>query len=148
MKSYGSYSRGLSVPLGCKVNFKAGGIHYDTLVAVANASIAVTGVAPNQIFTVDIAAGGQGMGYFGILGISAVDDGSIFVVCHKQVMLNTPPKVEQDGENNKFMNWESEGYSFPFLVSSTKKLKRIKRYQTPSDFTVPADGTEFATMFA
>jgi len=148
MKAYGRYTRGLSVPLGSKVNFKSGGVHFASLEALANASSATAGVAPNQVITVDVPAGGQGMGYFGVLSVSAVDDGSLFVMGHKQVMLNTPPKIEQDGENNKFMNWESEGYSFPFDISSSPFLYRIKRFETPSDFTVPVDGAGFLAFFA
>lgn len=147
MKAYGKYTRGLSIPLGCKVTFKAGGIHFPALEALANATVATTGVAGNQIKTVKRPAGGQGMGYFGIMGLSRVDDGSLMVIGHKQVMLNTPPKTEQDGENNKFFNWESEGYSFPFDESNESWLDWTVVYEDPADFTVPADGAAFLAFF-
>ena len=144
LRGYGQYTAGLSVPIGSKVNFKMGGVDYSVLEAMGAVTISGSGTTPNQVNTIDVPAGGAGLGYFSVIGKVAATNGAIAVIGHRKVLLDVVPKITADGEANKFNISEAAGYSFPM----SDKLFRVKTFETASDFVTPADGTAFAAFFS
>jgi hypothetical protein len=144
MRGYGQHTRGLTVPIGSKVTLKAGGIDYSAYEVMSGATITDSGSTPNQVRTVDTLAGGAGLPYFGVIGVGETDDGGKFVCGHKAIKLDTIPKREFNGETNKFMLWETAGYSFP----QNNKIDRIKVYESAAGWVVPTTGAEFLAFFA
>jgi len=143
LRGYGVYTRGLSVPIGAALTFKAGGLDIEALKVVAGATVTTSGTTPNQVKKVTLPAGGAGLPYFGVLGVSATDDGGVAVIGLKAVKLDTVPRYEANGEENKFNVWETAGYAFP--VAGV--LETIKLYETASGFDAPDTGAEFLAWF-
>lgn len=143
MRGYGVFTRGLAVPIGATVTFKAGGIDIEALKIVAGATVTTTGTAPNRIRKVTLPAGGAGLPYFGVIGVSATDDGGVAVIGLQAVKLDTVPRYEANGEENKFNVMETTGYAFP----QGGVLETIKFYETEADFDAPDTGAEFLAWF-
>ena len=144
LRGYGKKTRGLSVPVGTKVSGKMGGVDFSALVIIAGATRTPSGTTPNQVSDIRFPAGGQGMGYFGVIGVSATDTGGVAVIGHAAVMLDAIPKWTMDGEANKFNVSEFAGYSYP----QNDDLFVLKPYETASDWDMPTTGEEFAAFFA
>lgn len=143
MRGYGVYSRGLAVPIGAALTFKAGGLDIEALKIVAGATVSTTGTTPNQVKKLTLPAGGAGLPYFGVLGVSATDDGGVAVIGLQAVKLDTVPRYEANGEENKFNVWETAGYAFP----QGGILETIKLYETAAGFDAPGTGAEFLAWF-
>ena len=145
LSGYGQYTEGLSVPKGTKLSLKMGGIEYDVLAAMGVVTIsASSGATPHRTKTIDWGAGGEGVGYFGVIGTSAAKGGGIVAIGHQKVMLEEGISVTADGESNKFNISEASAYSFPV----NNRLFRGKTYETAADFTMPTNGTDFANFFS
>lgn len=143
LRGYGKFTRGLSVPIGTKLTLKAGGMDFEAFKIIAGATVTTSGVSPNQIKKVTFGAGGAGLPYFGVLGVSATDDGGVAVIGLQAVKLDSVPKYEQDGEQNKFNVWETAGYAFP----QGSILETLKLYESAAGFEAPDTGAEFLAWF-
>jgi hypothetical protein len=144
LRGYGQYTAGLAVPIGSKITFKSGGLDFSALAIIAKALVSESGASGNRVRTTKLPAGGAGLGYFGAIGVAATDDGGVLVVGHYKVKLDTTPKVELNGETNKFIVWETAGYSFP--VGGF--LEVMKNYEAAGDWVKPATGVAFKNFFA
>jgi hypothetical protein len=143
MRGYGRYTRGIAVPIGAKITFKAGGLDISGLSVIAGISAGSSGSTPNRRRRMTRAAAGKSLPYFSILGVSATDDDGIAVCGLKAVKLDTQPKYEANGESNKFNVWETAGYSFP----QDGILDFFEFYESESDWTAPADAAALNTWF-
>lgn len=145
LRGYGQYTRGLTVPIGARTQLKGGGVDFDVLAIIAAANIESSGSAPNRVRTVRFPVGGSGLPYFGVIGVSATDDGGVAVIGLEAVKLDTVPKYTMDGEANKFNIFETAGYAFP---QTAGVLETLKTYETASDWTRPVDGAAFKAFFS
>lgn len=144
MRGYGVITRGLSVPIGSKISLKAGGCDSDAMEAIANFTNSISGTSGNYIRKTIKPAGGAGLPYFGVLGVAATEGGGKSVIGLRAVMLDAIPKSEFNGEENKYVIYETEGYSF---VIDTGVLETMKTYQAAADFSAPVSGAAFKTWF-
>jgi hypothetical protein len=143
MRGYGVVKEGLSVPIKAKVTLKGGGYDTTALAIMAGATATESGASGNRVTTVDVPAGGAGLGHFAIIGKVAAKEGQAAVLGLEKVMLSTPPSFTADGENNKFNNMDAEGNAYPVTV-----LSRLKRYEDATDFTAPTSGADITAFFA
>lgn len=144
LRGYGKYTRGLSVVIGAKVRTKFGGVDFSILPIIIGSTNSTSGSDPNFVRTTDIAAGGAGLPYFGVIGTAPTDDGGLAVIGLQAVKLDTVPSWTMDGERNKFNLSEAMGYAFPI----SNRLQRVRTYKTASDFVAPTSGANFLAFFA
>ncbi len=143
LRAYGAYVRGLAVHIGAKLTWSAGGVDFSVAAIISGVSNQTSGADPNQVRTMDLRAGGSGMGRFGVLGMAVTDDGGLFIVGLRNCLLDKFSKWSLDGKTNKFFTGDVPGYAF----AVGGQLMRSKQHQTASGFTVPADGTAFKAFF-
>jgi hypothetical protein len=143
LTGYGVYTAGLTVAKGAKVSVKAGGIDFSALTVMTGIINAVTGASGSQKRRAKYKAGGNGLPYFGIIGVGAVDGGGVAVVGFPKVKLDTYPKYELNGETNKFNISETAGYAF--TVQGTDYFFVTEQHETIATWTPPATGAEFKT---
>jgi hypothetical protein len=146
MRGYGKITRLLSVPIGTKISIKAGGLDYDALAAIAGVTNVVSGTVGSYIRRSLFPAGGRGLPYFGVIGVAATDDEGVAVIGHRMVKLDVLPKIDFNGETNKFIVYETAGYSA--IPSAYTDLFVMKTYEDSTDFTAPTTGGNFKTWFA
>ena len=135
----------MTVPIGTKLNLKAGGLDQNALEAMGVGTQTTSGTTPNQIKDFDPHAGGAGLGYFGVIGTTAGQNGALVAVGHEKVQLKNSIVVNADGEANKFNINEADAYSY--VPPNRSKLFKFRTFETASDFTPPADGAAFAAFF-
>lgn len=141
LRGYGVYTAGLSVAIGAKVSFKAGGIDFSALQIITGITNSVSGASGSQIRRAKFTAGGNGLPYFGVIGVGAIDGGGVAVIGFPKVMLDMYPKYELNGETNKFNIWETAGYAFTPQGSTFFYV--LEQHETSATWEAPADGTEF-----
>jgi len=146
MRGYGKVTRLLSVPIGVKISFKAGGLDYSALAAIAGVVNVQSGTSGSYIRRSQFPAGGRGLPYFGVIGVAAADDGGTAVIGHRMIKLDLFPKIDFNGETNKFVMSETAGYSA--VPAAYTDLFIVKTYEDAADFTAPISGANFKTWFA
>ena len=146
LRGYGVKTRLLSIPVGCKIKVGAGGIDFSVLAIMGGISNYTSGLTPNQKRRNRFPAG-TSLPYFGAIGTCPTDDGGLMAIGLYACKLDKYPTFSNDGKENKFNIWESEGYAIPFVISSTYYLMIAREYETPGDYTTPADGTAFGAFF-
>lgn len=144
LRSFGVIGELLSVPTHAKLTLDAGGVDFSAFAAITGDNTVTSGSSPNQRRTQDRAAGGQGLPYFGVIGVGATTGGGVAIVGLRCCMLDKKPKYVLDGKANKFNMSSAEGKAIPLAG----KLERLRQYQTASDWTAPATGSDFKNFFS
>lgn len=144
LRGYGVYTAGLAVAIGAKISLKAGGVDYSAFTIMTGITNAVTGVSGSQIRRAKYIAGGNGLPYFGVIGVGAIDGGGVAVIGFPKVKLDTYPKFELNGESNKFNISETAGYGF--TVQGTNYFFVTEQHETVATWTPPATGANFKTF--
>lgn len=146
-RGYGAIKRTLSVTIGAKIKLAAGGVDIDAAAIIYGLLTQSSGADPNQVRTADVGAGGSGLPYWSVIGVSPTDDGGVAVVGLKANKLDKVPKWTLDGKANKFNMSEADGYSIP-VDTNVNRFFRVKFYQTASDWSAPTNGTQFSAFFS
>lgn len=144
LRGFGAYSAGLSVPIGNKITFKAGGIERAILQKISPAVVSTSGTSGTRISRTRVPAGGRGMGYFGVIGVASNDDGGLTVVGAKICMLDKLPTITLDGETNKFTLYETSGYAFCY---NGAQAVYMETHEATSTWSAPDTAAEFKTWF-
>lgn len=148
LRSYGKKKALLTVTIGAKIKVGAGGVDFDAFAVMTGMSNYTSGLTPNQKRTTRVSAGGAGLPYFGVIGVSATDDGGLAAVGLQCCKLNAFPKFMLDGNENKFNMSETEGYAVPVAVSGNDELMQIETYELAANWTAPNSGANFLTFFS
>jgi len=143
MRGYGKNVRGLSVPVGCKVSLKGGGLDWTAFVIMTGSTSNLSGSTPNEMNQIRPQAG-KNMPHFAVIGEVVTDDAGILIVGHEAIQLENIPAITADGESNKYVVSEASGYSFP----QGDDLEFIEAYEDETDWTTPADAAAVAAFFA
>ena len=143
LRGYGQNRRGLSVVIGAKVSFKAGGIDFSALSLMCNVVNTTTGASGSQVRRTPMVGGGNGLPYFGAIGVGAVDGGGVAVIGVPMIKLDTYPKYELNGETNKFILWETAGYAF--IPSGLTYPYVLEEHETAATWVPPTTGSAFKT---
>lgn len=147
LRGYGVKTALLSVVVGAKITFGAGGVDANVMAIVSGASNATSGSDPNQVRVQKWGAGGAGLPYFGLIGVAATDDGGVKIVGLQCCKLDTHPKYTMDGKENKFNTSETSGYAIPIAISSASILMVTRDVQTASGWVAPLVGANFLNFF-
>lgn len=148
LRSYGTKAEGLRIPIGSKITLSGGALDRDAFYAIAGFAGNSSGTTPNQVVTVDAKGGIDGaMPYFGVIGVGVTTSGGKVAVGLQKCKLDNQPKFSLDGSQNKFVIQEIEGYGFVYTRSSIQMNIRAKFYETDTDWTAPANGTDFKAFF-
>lgn len=137
----------LAVMKGAKMKVKAGGFDRSIYMAMSGNADTVTGVTPNQISVIKELAGGNGLTYFGLIGVGRTTNGGALAIGVQCCQLSKPPKISLMGEDVKFSMWEAEGDALPVVISSSPRLRVMRSYETFSGFTPPTNAATFLSYF-
>lgn len=148
LRGYGVKSALLSVIVGAKLKVGMGGVDISALAAMAGVSNYTSGLTPNQKRRTRFGAGGGGLPYFGLIGVTATDDGGYMACGLQACKLNTYPKYTLDGKENKFNMSETEGYAIPINIGGVAYLMTGRTFETPGDWTAPTDAASFLAFFS
>lgn len=146
INAYGRTSRGISVPKGTKMSIKAAGIDMAALLVMTNAVVAQSGTVDHYRKKTKFKGGGNGLPYFGVIGLAAVDGGGMGAFGHRAVKLDTFPKYELNGEKNAYVLSESAGYSF--IPTGYSDLFVMEELDDETDWVPPVTGVNFKAFFA
>jgi hypothetical protein len=147
LRGYGVKTALLSVIVGAKTKIGMGGVDISVLAILAGVSNYTSGLTPNQKRRTRFGAGGGGLPYFGLIGVTATDDGGYMALGLQCNKLNTFPKYTLDGKENKFNLSETEAYAVPVNISSVAYLMTGRTFETPGDWTAPTDAASFLAFF-
>ncbi len=147
LSASGRNLRGLSVKKGVALTINAGGMDFNCLAIMAGAVNRTSNTTPNRRRQSDVAGGGAGLPYFGMICTGPTDDGGLYTHGFYAVKLDKQPGFDLDGETNKFSMAETGGYAFVLDIDGGIYSDRAKVFETASDFTAPNSAATFLTYF-
>lgn len=147
LREYGVKGALLSVIVGAKLKFGAGGVDFSVMHSISGMTNTTSGSAGSRRRKSRLRAGGAGLPYFGIIGVTATEDGGLEAIGLQCCKLNTFPKWTMDGKENKFNISETEGYAIPITLGSNLILPTVESWEDAADFTAPASAAAFLAFF-
>lgn len=143
---YGKTYRYSSIARAAKLKFSGGGVDSNVIAIIAGTSNATSSTTPNQRRRMLFKAGSQ-MPYFGAIGVGLTDDGGLLLAGLQACKLGKYPKYTLDGKTNKFNMWESDGMAVAVPQGGIDYFLHVQALESLSDWTVPANGTDFKKFF-
>ena len=142
----GGISAVLSVKTHSVVKVGYGGLSFNALATMIGATVAESGSGATLVRTLTKRATGTILPYFGAIGVSPSEDGSVLVCGLRAIMLDKEPQVTFDGKTNKFLMNEGQGKA----VSIGGMVDHWKAYATQAlwDAAKPTDGATFLAWFS
>jgi hypothetical protein len=147
LMGYGVTTGMLSVVRGATLGFGAGGIDFSVMAIVAGLSTSTSGTGAQRVRKVLYPAGGEGLPYFGMIGVAATTNSGYAAVGLQCCKLDSHPKWTLDGKENKFNVSEVGGYAMPIQISSVYYLIVAKEIEDKTTWNAPATGGAFLTFF-
>lgn len=136
----------LAVMKGAKMHVKAGGLDRSVWMAMSSNTDTIASTTPTQTSVIKETAGGQGMGYFGLIAVGNTTNGGTLVCGVQCCQLSAPPKLSFLGEDVKFSMWEADGVALPVAISTVYKLRVLRTFET-TGFTAPTNAATFLSYF-
>lgn len=143
---YGKTYRYSSIARAAKLKFSGGGVDSNVIAIIAGASNDTSGTTPHQVRRMKYKAGAQ-LPYFGAIGVGLADDGGLILCGLQACKLGKNPKYTLDGKTNKFNMWESDGMAVAVPQGGIDYFLHVQALESLSDWTVPANGTDFKAFF-
>lgn len=147
LSASGRNLRGLSVKKGVNLTISAGGVDFNCVAIMTGATNRTSNTSPNRRRQSDVAGGGAGLPYFGMICTGPIDDGGLYTHGFYAVKLDKQPGFDLDGETNKFSMAETGGYAFVLDIDGGIYSDRAKVFEDANDFTAPTDAATFLTYF-
>ena len=147
IKAYGVLVELLSVPIGATSEATEAKLDWATWPVLVGATPATTGVDPNQIESIEIAGGGEGVPYHGLMSVFATTNNQRLAVgfCKSKVMSIPGFDMGQNQFRRGKIEWKHVAGS-----DAIRKFWKAQRYQTAGDlvdFSVAANWDTFFTGF-
>lgn len=148
LRGYGAIVETLSIPTGAKLTLSAGALDRSAFRILTDWYDQTSASTPNRVVTVDLKMGADGaLPNFGAIGLAVTAQGGRIAVGVQKCRLNMQPKFTLDGQANKFVIQEIEGFASPVTRNSVQQGIRLKIYETASDWTAPANAADFKAFF-
>ena len=135
MRDSGQVTRGLTVVTHATITLTQGGMDFVALGILAN------GVSGQSQFKPE--AGGDGLKYFGAIGVARLDGGEVMAIGLRSCKLDTIPPMKLDGQANKFNVSDMKGKAF----AVGNRIYIFQRYASLSAWELarPTDGASLKT---
>jgi hypothetical protein len=146
MRDSGAVSRVLAVKTHANVTLGMGGVDFSMIAALTGGSNASSGSTPNQIRKLTPQAAGTRSPYFGALAAALTDDGGVFAVGVRAIVLDDEPEITFDGTSNNFIVSETSGKA----IAVSNQIYLPKSYETVAlwESSKPTDAAEFLAWFS
>lgn len=141
LKSGGLVVEALTVPTHYEGEIEQGAVDATGLYVMTGTTTDSSGSTPNRVATTDFLLGGNGLPYFGVIGMYAGLNGSNALIGLRKVLLDKLPGWVMD-EQNRFRISNVAFKAFA-INATTRKATRWRRYET-ANISV----TDFNAFFA